>query len=273
MLLQLTSYPISFVIFSLVIGTNCGLLLGGLITIRLPWQYINWVLMPFVALTLLLVIFTFPETYYKRDIYARKETIGHRLKVDRESGKTQIENRHEGIPAPGVTERPATWTQSSYWRGLSLIHGPYTQESLVKMTFRPLLGLFLPPIFWASCTMGINIGFIVIISSNQAASFSQVYGFSGYQSGLCWIAGVLGSAIGILGGGPFSDVVADFFTKRNGGVREPEMRLPAMILPGIGGPLSLILYGFGIHYGWHWMVPTLGLSFRVYHYSWSAAPV
>ncbi|KEF58759.1 uncharacterized protein A1O9_03602 [Exophiala aquamarina CBS 119918] len=71
---------------------------------------------------------------------------------------------------------------------------------------------------------------------------------------------MLGTLLGILGGGWLSDWVADFFTKRNGGVREPEMRLPAMTVALICSPLALVLYGCGIQYRWHWMVPTIDLG-------------
>jgi hypothetical protein len=57
-----------------------------------------------------------------------------------------------------------------------------------------------------------------------------------------------------------SDIVADFFTKRNGGVREPEMRLPAIMISLITTPLALLLYGVGIQNNLHWMCPTIGLA-------------
>jgi len=71
----------------------------------------------------------------------------------------------------------------------------------------------------------------------------------------------LGSLFGIAGGGWFSDKVANYLTTRNGGIREPEMRLPAMILGLIASPLGLVLYGVGINNKLHWICPTLGLGF------------
>lgn len=66
--------------------------------------------------------------------------------------------------------------------------------------------------------------------------------------------------IGIPAGGQLGDMVADYFTRRNGGIREPEMRLPAMIPSLITTPLALILYGVGIEKKLHWMCPTIGLG-------------
>ncbi|KAK7427312.1 hypothetical protein QQZ08_006249 [Neonectria magnoliae] len=51
-----------------------------------------------------------------------------------------------------------------------------------------------------------------------------------WQLGLCFFAGVIGALLGIFFGGNLSDWVADYFTKCNGGIREPEMRLPAIMI-------------------------------------------
>jgi len=55
-------------------------------------------------------------------------------------------------------------------------------------------------------------------------------------------------------------MTADFFTKRNNGIREPEMRLPAIMISVITTPLALLLYGAGIQYHFHWMCPTIGIA-------------
>lgn len=140
----------------------------------------------------------------------------------------------------------------------------YTDEPLWKMMIRPIGLIILPPVFWATIVMSVTIGFLVAISSNIASAMQTAYDFEAYQAGLCYIAAIIGSLIGILLGGPFSDWVADYFTKRNGGIREPEMRLPAMTLACITSPLALLLYGFGIQEQMHWMVPTMGLFFSKY---------
>lgn len=105
-----------------------------------------------------------------------------------------------------------------------------------------------------------TIGFIVAVTSNVAVAYHITYDFKSYQTGLCFFAAIVGALIGILAGGHLSDMVADFFTKRNGGLREPEMRLPAIMISVITTPLALLLYGVGIQNKWHWMCPTIGLA-------------
>lgn len=63
------------------------------------------------------------------------------------------------------------------------------------------------------------------------------YNFSSTKIGLFNLAILIGAFIGLGTSGKLSDWVAARATKRNGGVREPEMRLAAMI------PYVIIMVG------------------------------
>lgn len=130
------------------------------------------------------------------------------------------------------------------------------------MFLRPLGLIILPPVLWAALVESVTIGFVVAVSSNVAPAYQQAYGFEPWKVGLCFIAAIIGSLMGIPAGGWLADVVADIFTRRNGGVRVPEMRLPTMMLCLISTPLSLVLYGVGIEKQLHWICPTIGLGLR-----------
>lgn len=130
------------------------------------------------------------------------------------------------------------------------------------MVLRPLGLICLPPVLWAALVQSVTIGFLVAVTSNVGSAFEATYNFQPWQAGLCFIAAVIGSIVGIPAGGQMGDLVADWLTKRNGGIRDPEMRLPAMIPCLITTPLALILYGVGIQKKLHWMCPTVGLGLR-----------
>lgn len=199
----------------------------------------------------ILVIFAFPETIYLRDGTQTEAIVqSDSIKTDLES-KT-IENTH-------IVETSAP-QKRSYAASLRLYSGTYTNESIIKIFLRPLVLLILPPVFWATLVMAGTIGFLVAISSNFALAFSQTYAFQPWQSGLCFVAALIGAFLGIFAGGHLSDKIADYQTQRNGGVREPEMRLPAILVSVVTAPLALILYGVGIHYKLHWICPTIGLG-------------
>lgn len=99
------------------------------------------------------------------------------------------------------------------------------------------------------------------MTTSSARAFSMAYGWAVWQCGLAYLATIIGAIISILGGGWLSDKIADWLTRRNNGMREPEMRLPALTLPLILCPLGISLYGVGIGHGFPWIVPVLGLGF------------
>lgn len=239
-------------------GVGAGIIVAGLITINLSWRYIYWVSVALIGVCTILIIFTFPETVYNRQevtegTHTHIET--NRKDQDEDIEKVQFD---EASASGHVPNAPAT--KRTFWQNLSLYSGTHTKESLLKLFFRPIVLLTLPPVLWATLVMSVTIGFLVAISSNFAVAFSATYGFKPWQSGLCFISCPIGAGVGAFFGGHFSDKVADRLTRKNGGIREPEMRLPAILISLVVAPLSLVLYGVGIDRNWHWIVPTLGLG-------------
>lgn len=234
---------------ALVTGVSGGIIIDGLITIKHQWRYIYYVAIALIGATLILAFFTFPETNYLRPIEVDSDGtpvsgIDEKLNVD-----SHVEAGTNSVPK-----------KKTYIQRLKVFSGVYTQESFWKLFWRPFALILLPPVLWSSLVQAVTIGFIVAVTSNVASAYSTTYNFQPYQTGLCFFAAILGALVGIFCGGYLGDKTADFFTKRNGGIREPEMRLPAMIFSLISTPLSLILYGVGIQNKLHWMCPTMGLA-------------
>ena len=244
---------------SLNLGVVCGAIVDGFIVKYHPWRYIYYVAIALIGTITLVVYATFPETAYNRSPDA--EGITTTLRAGLYSTRTN-KSPEEAGGAEYVETAPAVHAQRrQYWiQGLKLYHGTFTEESLWNMAIRPVMLLALPPVLWATLVMSVTIGFIVAITSNVAPAFAKAYDFAAWQAGLCFFAGIIGALLGILLGGHFSDWVADYFTKRNGGIREPEMRLPAIMISVVTGPLALVLYGVGINNQLHWIVPTLGIG-------------
>lgn len=72
--------------------------------------------------------------------------------------------------------------------------------------------------------------------------------------GLYNIAILVGAFIGLFTAGPLSDWVSDRATRKNNGVREPEMRLPAMIPYVIIMIIGNVVVACGYNYHWNWAV-------------------
>lgn len=257
-------------------GVSGGVIISGLITIKNSWRYIYFVAAAIVGALIILVVFTFPETAFNRspvDIPGSNEAPSELYTREGFEGSDGLEKgvaHHVESTNGGITHEVTSVTnrggvaiprKKTFVQNLALFHGTFIDESYWRVFYRPIVLLALPIVLWATLVMSVTIGFLVAISSNFASAFSTLYGFAAWQSGLCFISGLIGTMFGIFFGGTVSDMVADFFTKRNGGIREPEMRLPAMTIGLICAPLGLILYGVGIDNKLHWIVPTLGLGF------------
>lgn len=234
-------------------GVAGGIIVSGLITIDHGWRTIYYVSIALIGAMTIVLCFTMPETSYIRNPVPA-ETASAVSPLDKEGSTDYTENadfREQSIPK-----------KHTYLQELRLFHGKFTEEPLVKIFVRPIGLLILPTVLWATLVTSVLIGFLVAVSSTFSSAFGEVYKFEPYQSGLCFISALIGSLVGIAVGGKFTEVVADYFTKRNGGVREPEMRLPAIVISVLAAPTALVLYGVGIQKRLHWMVPTIGLALR-----------
>ncbi|KAH8794340.1 major facilitator superfamily domain-containing protein [Hyaloscypha sp. PMI_1271] len=234
---------------ALVSGVSGGIIISGLITINHPWRVIYDVAIALIALTLILAFFTFPETVYIRPI-----------EIDADHEPTLSEKCDGPTAMLSESSTSSIPPKKSYLQSLKLFSGTYTEETFWRLVIRPFALILLPPVLWCSLVQSVTIGFIVAVTSNVASAYATAYNMKPYETGLCFIAAIIGALVGIFCGGYLGDRTADFFTKRNGGIREPEMRLPAMMFSLISTPLSLILYGVGIQNKLHWICPTVGLA-------------
>lgn len=222
----------------------------------------------FIGLILLFAFFFFPETAFRREILNEERAYGresHQVSGSRTLGSSRSDEKalgtadhYSGIEQP--TGSGTLMKRKSYLENLRLFNGTFTSEPLYKIFLRPLGLICLPPVLWSALVESVTIGFLVALTSNVDSAFSATYAFESWQVGLCFLSACIGSVIGIPAGGQLGDFVADYFTRRNGGIREPEMRLPAMIPCLITTPLSLVLYGVGIQHKLHWICPTIGLG-------------
>ncbi|KAF4984073.1 hypothetical protein FZEAL_652 [Fusarium zealandicum] len=233
-------------------GVASGMIISGLITINYEWRTIYQVACALVGFVFVLMFLTFPETAYDR---RRDESDGFATTVEVEKNDLSTSDTSQAgqpLDVPGQS--------FIHGRPLTICSGTFTNEPLLKMFLRPFGLIILPPVLWAALIQAVTIGFLVAVTSNVDTAFEATYDFASYQVGLCFISAIIGSLLGIPAGGYLGEKTADYFTKKNGGIREPEMRLPVVVLSMITTPLSLVLYGVGIQRQLHWIWPTVGLG-------------
>jgi MFS family permease len=100
---------------------------------------------------------------------------------------------------------------------------------LVRDIFSPLY-VFLFIIFWAGLNVAGPANLLLFWNLTESAILSNPpYSWSPGAVGYSNFAFVIGGMLGLVTAGPFSDWVAKQRTKRNNGIHEAEMRLPALI--------------------------------------------
>jgi len=144
-----------------------------------------------------------------------------------------------------------------YIKSLYPFNGRKTDEYFWKLALRPLPLFAHPSILWACLIQGTLIGWTVFLGIVIAAiMLGPPLFFNEVKTGYMYTGAFVGAVVGFLLAGILSDSTANWLTRRNRGVYEPEFRLflviPQLIL-GCAG-----LYGFGItsadvvRYGWFW---------------------
>ncbi|KAJ5896700.1 MFS transporter [Penicillium subrubescens] len=83
------------------------------------------------------------------------------------------------------------------------------------------------------------------------------YNWSSQSVGFTNFALLAGIIIGLATSGPLSDWISMRATKKNRGIREPEMRLPAMITYVLIANLGNFIIAFGYEYVWDWRVTVI----------------
>lgn len=83
-----------------------------------------------------------------------------------------------------------------------------------------------------------------------------------HSLGLLALAGLVGTILAIFIGGKLIDIIANRWTARNHGRREPEYRLPAVIVPAIIGPMGVLTFGLCIANKTSWVGPAFGYGMQ-----------
>ncbi|KAK3898948.1 protein HOL1 [Staphylotrichum tortipilum] len=249
----------------LAIGVALGLIISGLITIHHHWRVIFQVGAALIGLVLLVAIFTFPETAYPR--HKPPSPPPEQQQPPTPSSSSEKHTAAVTTTPADPSQPPSSTPTPLKKRPPPLSHtlplfppSPLTSESLPLLVFRPLGLITLPPVLWTALVFASTIGFLVAMTSNVELAFHDAYHFESWQVGLCFVSAVLGSLAGIPAGGRWADWVADWGTRRNGGVREPEMRLLAVAVGVVAAPGGLVMFGCGVGGGAHWIVPVLGIG-------------
>lgn len=134
-------------------------------------------------------------------------------------------------------------------------------DAVKKSLFRPFLLLTTTPIvFLPAFGLAVVYGLMILMISTLATVFQLKYGFSIGSSGLAYLGFGIGLTLGLVAFAFTSDRTYKALTRRTGGTPNPEIRLAPIT---IGSPLTcigLVMYGWGVEKGIHWMLSLVGTA-------------
>lgn len=247
-----------------------GPIVAGPMSQHIGWRSFFWLNTALLCVTLILLLFLFPETTWQRipPLDANRQNIEIEVSCKEISPKGISESPGTTKAAVEELETPQHETEAvaelGFWNGkgypskaqFSLWRSCTQSPRQVLTNFFMLWKLLLFPIVeLAAFVVSWSASSMLELNLTQSQAFAAPpYNLKAQTIGLFNIAILIGAFIGLATNGVLSDWVAMTLTKKNNGIREPEMRLPAMIPFVMIAVLGNIVVGFGYQYKWSWKV-------------------
>jgi len=215
-------------------GPTVGPLIGGFISQSIGWRWDFWIVfivaIVIVVPTEIFISETNPQVLMERKV----------KRLRQELGRDDLRSCYED---PTTGSQPKSQTQI-----------------LLNGLVRPTKMLFLSPlVFFLSLYMAFTYGVLYLLFTTIPTVFHETYQWGIGFTGLVYICMGMGNLAGWGVITAFSDSSVVRQTKANGGVFEPEMRLPISIFFSVCLPVTFFWYGWTAEYDVHWIWPILGL--------------
>ncbi|KAL3490085.1 major facilitator superfamily domain-containing protein [Aspergillus germanicus] len=245
-------------------GNELGPLVSAYIIQALSMRWAFFIVAMFIGVNVVTIFFFMPETKFTSPRPVIRPRENNPAAGDEANQKSSSEHRETIEDAPTVDLEE---TEVSSVRKTSFIQqlAPYSvvdhNVSLWTVFTRPFILMAYPTVVWASLVYGMSLSWNVILGAVVAQLFGPPpYNFASGSQGLIFTSPLVGSLVGTYLCGPIADQVATYFTIRNNGIREPEMRLPTCIIAALLTFLGALLSGLAYHYQTHWSGPIVGFG-------------
>ncbi|KAG9942010.1 MFS general substrate transporter, partial [Aureobasidium melanogenum] len=243
-------------------GLMIGPILAGVTSQDYGWQSFWWVTTAISAFTIVWIMFFLPETKWDRrassipsgevptptsDSSMKEDT----MKTEKLDG---IEHTHSAAPYNDDPFEERISGKPSKTQMLPLV-GWKAHEPVLEALILPFKLARFPIVLWGALQFMLSASCYLMINLIQSQALgAPPYNFSPANVGYTNLAFFVGVCISLLTAGPLSDWVSQRATIRNNGVREPEMRLPALLPFAICTIIGSVILSVGFQDGWPWEV-------------------
>ncbi|PFH57165.1 hypothetical protein XA68_15425 [Ophiocordyceps unilateralis] len=203
------------------LGPALGPVVGGIMTQKLQWWWLFYLLSIFDAAICLVGLLVVRESYGPV-LLARKRSLAGPTAIRAASARTSI--------------------------------GAVLCRPLLLLWQRPVIQVI-------ALILALNFGVYCLLLSTFATLWIRRYGQSELISTLHYIAVSIGTTIATQAGGHFMDwVFARLKARSPDGSTSPEFRVPCLVPPVILIPVGLFWYGWAAEVGAHWAVVDVGVA-------------
>lgn len=212
------------------IGPSIGPLIGGFINQNTSWRWTFWLLIIWSGFILASLYFFVPETYHP--VLLRERAIALREQTGDPRYRAPIEKMDRSIT------RTVLWSCT-----------------------RPFQLLIFEPMVLLLCTFtAVLLGVLYLFFQAFPLVFSRVYHFDLQMVGLTFLGLLVGMVIGTLSDPLWTKNYRRLVAK-NGGVSEPEFRLPPAMAGAVFVPIGLFWFAWTTVQSVHWIVPIIASVF------------
>lgn len=254
-----------------------GPIVSGSMTETVGWRSFWWLNTGLLGISFLMVVFMFPETRFRRELAGPSGhtmvgspegetlTTTEKISPSSEDGKRNndvecINNIASNSPISGMNETeqsphdphlgrgtPSKWQ----WRVFQPNAHPF--RSIFLDLWTPWKLFAFPIVEFAAFVVSWSCSSFLTINLTQSQVLAAPpYNFKPTTVGFTNFAIIVGALIGLFTSGPLSDWVSARSTRKNNGIREPEMRLPAMVPYVIIMFVGNIAVAIGYERKWPW---------------------
>jgi hypothetical protein len=251
---------------------------------QLGWRSFWWLNTALLGFVGICCIFLFPETKFQRAFVPADSTLTPsplKLRSSEHVEGTSVQNGilssmpaetelEKAPPVPPQKPTPKSegsetlthiHTHQDPWLGRGKpskaqwrLWQPYEGNFFLEL-WMPWQLLAFPIVEFSSFVVSWTASCFLTLNLTQAQVFAAPpYNFTSTKIGFFNFAILIGASIGLFTAGPLSDSIAARLTKRNRGVREPEMRLLAMVPYVILMVLGNLIVAIGYERSWDWKV-------------------
>ncbi|KAJ5757371.1 uncharacterized protein N7511_006065 [Penicillium nucicola] len=242
------------------LGLFIGPIISGNIGQRYGWRSFFWLSLALTCFNFVTLLCCFPETRFHRDTQPNNSRLESEDLATHAIAKVETEQLESIEQRSNVlgTGRPSK-SQFKLWQAPE----PAWKSFLLRDIISPFRLFLFPIIFWAGLNVAGPANILLFWNLTESGILSAPpYNFSPSSVGYSNFAFVVGGLIGLATAGPFSDWIAVRATERNNGIREAEMRLPALIPYFMFTVIGIVIGGVGYDRLWDWpIVLVVGYGF------------